>query len=98
MFLADQMEAFYYSRIKYFSEHVLHLKTSMKVKRLITMVWLGFFLARVKHMARDRYFVTIAQPSSFTRFLSRMFYKVIKGFIGLFKNLPVLRTAYSKLS
>ena len=98
MFLADQMEAFYYSRIKYFSEHVLHLKTSMKVKRLITMVWLGFFLARVKHMARDRYFVTISQPSSFTRFLSKRFYKVIKVFVGLFKSLPVFRTAYSKLS
>ncbi len=98
MFLADQMEAFYYSRKKYLFEYVLHLKMGLKVKKLVILIWIGFLLSRIKHMASDRYFVTISQPPFSIRIISRVSYKAIKGFIGLFRNLPLFRTAYDKLS
>lgn len=101
MFLADQMEAFYYSRARYFFEHVSNLNISIKVKKLIIMMWLGFMLSRIKHMAQDRYFVTMTmseQISSSARFLSKLSYKAIKGVVGLFKDFPAFKKAYSKLS
>lgn len=98
MFLADQMEAFYYSRIRYLSEHVLRSKTSMKTKKLVTMMWVGFSLARIKHLAQDRHFVTTSQPSYPIRILLKVFHKALKGSVGLFKKIPVFGKAYDKLS
>ncbi|TAN42244.1 MAG: B12-binding domain-containing radical SAM protein [Nitrospirae bacterium] len=98
MFLADQMEAFFYSRFSYLTGHVLGLKAGMKIKKMTAMLWSGFLLLRLKHIAQDKYFVTARGFSGFGVLTAKACYGIIRGALLLGRGLPLFQKALKKLT
>lgn len=100
LIFADQMESFYYSRPKYLWENILSKSIPSKMKTNLLKLWVGYLLAgRLKYLARDCFLITGGNPRST---IAKMFYKIIfgsfRGFVTLFKDNPLFRPVYKKMS
>ena len=99
MKIADQMESFYYSRFRYLYENALISKFSLKMKKNIFRLWLGYLLVgRLKYLTGEGFLITGDKPSSrVTKAMYKIIFKLFKGFVSLFKNKPGFKPIYKKL-
>lgn len=98
MVIASQMESFYYSRAAYLLKNILLSKFDFKMHRMLLRLWVGYLLVKkLKHLAKDDYFVTGYKPSSLMKLFYKMIFRVLRGFVGLLKNNARFGFIYKKL-
>jgi anaerobic magnesium-protoporphyrin IX monomethyl ester cyclase len=97
--IASQMEGFYYSRLRYLTENILLSRFSMRIKAVLLKLWLGFLLTgRLKHLARDDFFITGRGPSKVSKFFYRGILSALKRLFGLMSKKPLFEQALRKIT
>ncbi|MBI5326871.1 MAG: cobalamin B12-binding domain-containing protein [Deltaproteobacteria bacterium] len=97
--LASQMESFYYSRPMYFFKNILASGIDFGIKKTLFKLWIGHLLTgRLKHLAKDDFFITGRSPCAAKKLLYRAAYACLKGITGIFRKNPFIGFVYKKLT
>lgn len=97
--IADQMESFYYSRFGYLYENVLMGRTTLKMKKNMFKLWIGYFLVgRLKYMAKEGFLLAGEKPLKIKKFVYRIMFGIFKGLIEIFKNYSAFKVIHKKIN
>ncbi len=99
MIFANQIEAFYYSRLKYLYGNVFNKFAPLNIRIMSCRLWLGHLLSgRLKYLAKSDFLITGNTMSSIEKIFYKIIFRFVKGFIGLFKKSNLVKPLYNSLT
>ena len=99
MVIADYMESYYYSRLRYAYDNILKRDVPYEVRKLMLKLWLGYLISgRLKYAARGESFLLENKiAGGLTRVAAKIIFAVLRGVVSLFKGIPAFQVLYKKM-